>query len=125
MFVDYLVRHFHHGALHLEDLEMWVLGGIALLVIGIAVIDAIGSYFGSLWLERAGERIVHDLRVALYAHLQRLSLAFHDRQHAGDLSVRLTGDVNAIGDLFASSLGTMVSATLLLLGMIVVSLILD
>jgi ABC-type multidrug transport system fused ATPase/permease subunit len=76
-------------------------------------------------LGRAGERIVHDLRVAIYAHLQRLSLSFHERRHTGDLVTRLTGDVNAAGDLFSSSLGTLISALFTLAGMLLVSVLID
>src|SRR6185312_14965199 len=39
-----------------------------------------------------GQRMVNDLRGALYAHLQRLSLAFHGRQKVGDLMYRVTAD---------------------------------
>src|SRR6185437_15488661 len=39
-----------------------------------------------------GQRMVNDLRGALYAHLQRLSLAFHSRQKVGDLMYRITAD---------------------------------
>ena len=95
------------------------------LVLVIALVMAASEYFTDLWLTRAGERIVHDLRVALYAHLQRLSLAFHNRQQKGDLVTRVTGDVNAVGTLFSESLGEIVAAALLLIGMAVVTFVLD
>jgi ABC-type multidrug transport system fused ATPase/permease subunit len=105
--------------------DLWVLAGVVALLLAIALVDALASYLRDLWLQTAGERIVHDLRVALYAHLQRLSLAFHERRPTGDLVTRVTGDVNAVGDLFAKSLGRIVSAVLLLAGMLVVSFALD
>ena len=48
-----------------------------------------------------------------YAHLQALSLTFHAKRQKGDLLTRVTGDVNAVGDLFADSLGAIASALLL------------
>ena len=78
-----------------------------------------------LWLQAAGERISHDLRVRVYEHLQRLSLGFHQQRQKGDLVTRVTGDVNAMGDLFSQSLGAMVQAALLALGMAIVLLIID
>ena len=74
------------------------------------------AYAGDLWLKRAGERIAHDLRVAMYAHLQRLSLAFHDRRQKGDLVARLTGTSTRSATLFSDILGTMAQAVLVLAG---------
>jgi ATP-binding cassette, subfamily B, bacterial len=105
--------------------ELWLLAGVAGLVLAIALMEAVGAYIMDVRLMRAGERIVHDLRVAIYAHLQRLSLGYHQRRHHGDLVTRVTGDVSAVGGLFSSSLGTLVSAGLTLIGMVVVGLILD
>jgi len=46
-----------------------------------------------------GQRFVFALRRDLFAHMQRLSLRFHDRQRTGDLITRLTSDVQAIRDV--------------------------
>ena len=62
-------------------------------MVAIALAGAVASYVSDLLLNRAGERIVHDLRIAVYAHLQRLSLRFHDTRSKGDLVTRVTGDV--------------------------------
>jgi ATP-binding cassette subfamily B protein len=105
--------------------EFTLLAGVAGLVLAIALMEAAGGYLMDVRLMRAGERIVHDLRVAIYAHLQRLSLRFHQRRHTGDLVTRVTGDVNAVGTVFSSSLGTLVSSGLTLIGMIVVAFFLD
>ena len=91
----------------------------------IAVVEAGAQYASDLWLQAAGERISHDLRVRVYEHLQRLSLGFHQGRQKGDLVTRVTGDVNAMGDLFSQSLGAMVQAALLSLGMTVVLLVID
>src|SRR4051794_16505156 len=53
---------------------------IAAAVVGIALLDALATYTGDLWLKRAGESISHELRLQMYDHLQRLSLAYHDRR---------------------------------------------
>jgi ATP-binding cassette subfamily B protein len=98
---------------------------VACLVLSIALVRALTSYAADLWLNRAGERIVHDLRTAVYAHLQRLSLAFHHRRPTGDLVTRVTGDVAAVRTLFADSLGEVASSTLLLVGMAAITIWLD
>jgi ATP-binding cassette subfamily B protein len=115
----------HTGTFRLSDGDIADLAWIAGLVIAIAVVGAIASYYAQFWLDRAGQRIVHDLRIATYAHLQRLSLTFHDGRSKGDLVTRVTGDVNEVGTLFSESLGTVVSALLLLVGMLAVTVWLD
>jgi ABC-type multidrug transport system fused ATPase/permease subunit len=105
--------------------DLTLLAAVAGLVLAIAIVEAGGSYLMDVRLMRAGERIVHDLRVAIYAHLQRLSLGYHQRRHTGDLVTRVTGDVNAVGTVFSASLGALVSAGLTLVGMVVVSVIID
>jgi ATP-binding cassette, subfamily B, bacterial len=122
--VDRLFAGFD-GPFELQPSDVRLLGAIALLVLAIALVDSLALYVSERWLKQAGERITHDLRVAVYAHLQRLSLTFHDRRQKGDLVTRVTGDVNAVGQLFSESLGTMAQALLLLVGMLVVALILD
>jgi ATP-binding cassette subfamily B protein len=102
-----------------------MLAGVALLVLVIALSEAAALYFSNLWLQTAGERISHELRIAVYDHLQRLSLAFHQTRQKGDLLTRVTGDVNAMGDLFAHQLGAITQAALLSVGMTVVLLVLD
>jgi ATP-binding cassette subfamily B protein len=122
--VDRLFAGFD-GPFELQPSDMRLLGAIALLVLAIALVDSLATYVSELLLKQAGERISHDLRVAVYAHLQKLSLTFHDRRQKGDLVTRVTGDVNAVGQLFSESLGTLVQAVLLLVGMLAVALILD
>jgi ATP-binding cassette, subfamily B, bacterial len=123
--VDHLFDPGRARPFELTSSDILLLAAVAALVLGIALADALASYQMDVRLGRAGERIVHDLRVAIYAHLQRLSLSFHERRHTGDLVTRLTGDVNAVGDLFSSSLGTLVSAVLTIAGMLVVSVLID
>lgn len=113
------------GSFTLERDDFIVLAAVGGLVLGIALLDALAGYQMDVRLNRAGERIVHELRVATYAHLQRLSLSFHAQRQAGDLVTRVTGDVNAVGGLFSSSLGTLVSAAVTLVGMVVIGVILD
>jgi ATP-binding cassette subfamily B protein len=109
----------------LETRDLWILAGVALLVLTIAVVEALATYVAELKLKRAGERITHDLRLETHAELQRLSLGYHARSPAGDLVTRVTSDVHAVGGIFSESLGTVVASVLLLVGMLVVSTVID
>jgi len=69
--------------------------------------------------------MVRDLRSDLYAHLHRLSMAFHSRAQAGDLLYRVTADTFALQALTMNCLFTAASALILLAGMSVVMVQLD
>jgi ATP-binding cassette, subfamily B, bacterial len=72
-----------------------------------------------------GQRMVHDLRRDLYNHIQRLSLAFHNRQQIGDLMYRVTADTLGIQTVTMNGLFAISSALILLIGMFTVMLWVD
>jgi ATP-binding cassette, subfamily B, bacterial len=72
-----------------------------------------------------GQRMVNDLRGALYGHLQRLSLAFHARQKLGDLMYRITADSFAVQTMVMNGALPILSAVILLAGMLIVLFPLD
>jgi ATP-binding cassette subfamily B protein len=109
----------------LDGQDTRLLIGIGALILAIAVAESAATYLSGLWMQSAGERITHELRVAIYDHLQRLSLAFHQRTHKGDLLTRVTEDVNDMGELFSDTLGEMLQSALLAIGMTVVLLFID
>jgi ATP-binding cassette, subfamily B, bacterial len=72
-----------------------------------------------------GQRLVNDFRSELYAHLQRLSLAFHSRRQVGDLLYRLTSDTFAIQSLTMNGFFPLLTSVVLLVGMFVVLVRMD
>ena len=69
---------------------------------------------------RIGQGMVNDLRRNLYSHLQRLSLSFYHRQQLGDLMYRITADTMGIQTLTMNGLFAILSASVLLGGMLIV-----
>jgi len=67
--IDHLLRG-HKGRFHLHPHDLRYLAILALAVVAISLVDAAASYLSDWWLVRAGERITHELRVAVYAQLQ-------------------------------------------------------
>src|SRR5271170_169747 len=74
---------------------------------------------------RVGQNMVNDLRGALYAHLQGLSLAFHNRQRVGDLLYRVTSDSFAVQTMIMNGVLPILSAVALLAGMLIILFPLD
>jgi ATP-binding cassette subfamily B multidrug efflux pump len=97
-----------------------VLAAFAALVVANA-----GLSFLQEWLAaRLAQRVIFDLRRAMFAHLQQVSLATLDRTHVGRLMSRLAGDVNALQEFLETSVSA-VGDLCLLLGIVVVLLWMD
>ena len=78
---------------------------ISLLAGGMIAISMLASVLGvvqTLLSTQVGQRVMHDLRRELFAHLQRLPIPFFDRTPLGRVVTRVTSDVEALNELFAS-----------------------
>ncbi len=91
----------------------------AMAVLVIAAIGAVSSFTERYLTTTVGYDVMHDLRQTLYSHVQRLSLAYHDRKYTGDLIGRLTNDIDSIQSFVASGLLGVLVSSLTLVGMIV------
>lgn len=97
----------------------------ALATIVIAVVGSFSSYWESYLSTTAGQRVMHDLRHAVYHHVQRLSLSFYEGRQTGDLIVRLTSDIDAAQDFVSSVLLGIILDVLTLIGILAVMFYLD
>jgi ATP-binding cassette subfamily B protein len=94
------------------------LAAAAIVVITIAIGAAtVGSNYLTI---DVGQRMVNDLRNALYVHLQKLSLKFHDKQQTGDLLFRVMADTFSIQGMVMNGLLPLARSSLMLVGMFVV-----
>jgi ABC-type multidrug transport system fused ATPase/permease subunit len=91
----------------------------------LAVANALLEFLAQAKLVRIGQQILFAIRRRTYGHLQRLSFAFHTRQQVGDLSARVTSDINSLQDLFTTGARNLVTNTLLLAGMLSVMALMD
>jgi ATP-binding cassette, subfamily B, bacterial len=96
-----------------------ILYGACATTLFIAISTGILTYYYIRTLGDIGQRFVFALRQNLFAHLQRLSLRFHDRQRTGDLITRLTSDIDAIQDMIANGIIVFGSNAFLLAGMLI------
>ena len=99
--------------------RLHILYGACATTLIIAVSTGILTYYYIRTLGDIGQRFVFALRQNLFAHLQRLSLRFHDRQRTGDLITRLTSDIDAIQDMIANGIIVFGSNAFLLAGMLI------
>jgi ATP-binding cassette subfamily B protein len=105
--------------------KMAILKVAVFSLIIIAVVGAISTYVEKYFTTSVGQWVMHDLRRALYHHIQRLSLSYHDQKRTGELIATVTGDIDAIQDFVSQALLGIVVDVLTLLGMLLVMFYLD
>ncbi len=101
------------------------LGQLAWLYVGVLTAAFASEYVQTWALQLTGQRIMFDLRMEIYRHLQRLDLRFYDRHPVGRLMTRVTSDVDALNDLFTSGVITIFSDLFTLVGIMVILLAMD
>lgn len=88
----------------------WIITGL----VGLIGLNAAASYLNDMTAARLAQRVIFDMRRAMFEHLQKVSLSFMDRSHVGRLMSRLQGDVNALQDFFETSISAVGDLALLL-----------
>ncbi len=101
-----------------DKLMMLKVAAISALV--IAIFGALCSYFEKSFTTTVGQWVMHDLRKTLYAHIQRLSLSFHDETQTGDLISRVTSDIDTVQSFVTSGLLSVLVDVMTLVGMVTV-----
>jgi ABC-type multidrug transport system fused ATPase/permease subunit len=102
--------------------RMQILYGTCAATIGIALLAGLLAYYHTKAMGDVGQHYVFGLRCNLFAHLQRLSLRFHDRQRTGDLTLRLMSDIKEVQDLIAGGIASLATNVCLLIGMLALML---
>src|SRR5438093_10382405 len=89
----------------------------------LILIGAFGAEYIQTWtMQLTGQRIMFDLRMAIYRHLQRLDVRYYDRNPVGRLMTRVTSDVDVLNDLFTSGVVTVFGDVFLLVGIMIMML---
>jgi ATP-binding cassette, subfamily B, multidrug efflux pump len=96
----FLTRRVIDVAIPARDVGM--VRSAALIYLVALVAQFICSYAETLLTSLLGQRVMRDLRIEIFAHLQRLSIAFFDRNPVGRLITRVTSDVEALNEMFTA-----------------------
>jgi len=98
---------------------------IVALFLGVVVTIFIFTFAQNLIMEIAGHRIMHDLRVGLYRHIQDMPLRFFTRNPVARLVTRVTNDIQNMHDMFTSFISMVFKDMFLLAGIAIVLLAMD
>ena len=97
----------------------------ALIGLAVAACAFVVCFFLSEWLsQRLAQRVIFDIRRAMFAHFQDVSLSFMDKTHVGRIMSRLQGDVGSLQEFLESTTGS-VGDVIVLIGITVVLLSMD
>jgi ATP-binding cassette, subfamily B, bacterial len=94
-------------------------------MIAISVATGILGVYQTLLSNQVGQRVMHDLRSAVYRHLQRLSLAFFTRTRTGEVQARIASDIGGVQSVVTSTATSIVSNATTVLASIVAMFALD
>lgn len=77
---------------------------IVLALIGSLLLQAVIQYFLTYYTNYMGQKIIYDIRIKLYAHVERLALKYFDKTPIGRIVTRVTNDVESLNELFSSGI---------------------
>jgi ATP-binding cassette subfamily B protein len=119
----FLLRQILDDALPNRDARQ--LTWLVLGMIGVAILTGVVGVYQTLLSNQVGQRVMHDLRTAVYRHLQRLSLAFFTRTRTGEVQSRIANDIGGVQTVVTSTATSIVSNVTTVLATVVAMFALD
>src|SRR4051794_29585 len=116
--IDYLQSNLLPSWLPVST-ETAVIGVLTAAIVLLAAVNSWGDSMAEIYLARGGRVLGYNLRVALFTHLERLSLSFHNQRRTGDVLTRVTSDVTALEEFITESVSDLAGSLLVLTGTLV------
>jgi ATP-binding cassette subfamily B protein len=119
----FLLRAIVDTAIPKNDTELlaWLVGGMVAVSIATGALGVAQTLLSN----RVGQRVMHDLRAAVYRHLQRLSLAFFTRTRTGEVQSRISNDIGGVQNIVTSTATSIVSNVTTVIATVVALMLLD
>lgn len=109
----------------LSEKNTTMLNWIVLSIIVVFVIRGIAYYGQSYLMNYVGQRVIIDIRKAVFEKLQRLSMSFYDKHKTGTIMSYVTNDVSALQSAMVDNVVEMITETVILVASIVMMIYLD
>lgn len=97
---------------------------IMLGFLALVIVNAVSSFFQERSAAILAQRVIFDLRRAMFVHLQHVPMSFYDRTHAGRVMSRIQGDVNSLQEFLETSVQS-IGDSFLLVGITIVLIVMD
>jgi ATP-binding cassette subfamily B protein len=123
MISPFLLREVLDDAIPNADTALltWLVAGMVAISIATGALGVAQTWLSNL----VGQRVMHDLRAAVYRHLQRLSLAFFTRTRTGEVQSRIANDIGGVQNVVTSTATSIVSSVTTVLATVVAMFLLD
>ena len=123
MVSPFLLREVLDQAIPERDTALltWLVAGMIAISIATGALGVAQTWLSNL----VGQRVMHDLRAAVYRHLQRLSLAFFTRTRTGEVQSRIANDIGGVQTVVTSTATSIVSNVTTVLATVVAMVLLD
>lgn len=105
--------------------DLGLLGLLAGLYLATLLFELVVEYGGAVLTAFVGQRVMYDLRMEIFGHLQRLSVTYFDRNPVGRLMTRVTSDVETLNELFTSGVVTIFGDVFTLVAIMGMMLVID
>jgi ATP-binding cassette subfamily B protein len=106
-------------------MDVGLLGLLAALYLATLLFELVVEYGGAVLTALVGQRVMYDLRMEIFGHLQRLSVTYFDRNPVGRLMTRVTSDVETLNELFSSGVVTIFGDVFTLVAIMGMMLVID
>lgn len=121
--VPWLIKNVVDEVLQAKDLGMLNLVVVAILM--VFLIRGFATYGQTYTMSYIGQRVIIDIRQALFKHLQRLDQAYFDRRKTGQIMSNLTNDVGALQTAIVDNLISLITEAVTLIGSLVSMILID
>ena len=122
-YLPWIIKDMVDQVLKEKNTEM--LNYIVISIIVVFIIRGIAFYGQSYLMNYVGQRVIIDIRKAVFEKLQRLSLDFYDKNKTGTIMSYVTNDVNALQSAMVENVVEMVTESVILIASIVMMIYLD
>jgi ATP-binding cassette subfamily B protein len=119
----FLLRHILDVSL--PQRQTGLTAALALGMVAVAVTTTVLDVIQTRQSTVVGQRVMHRLRTAVYAHLQRLSLGFYTRTRTGEIQSRIASDIGSMQAVVTSTATSIVSSGTTVIGTLIAMLVLD
>lgn len=104
----------------LSDSNKFSVEFLGILYLITALLGSVFNYIQAYLLNSMGQNIMHNMRMQLFSHIQKLPLSFFDKNSSGRIMTRVTNDIEALNEMFSGVIVALFKDVLMLIGIVTV-----
>jgi len=121
----YIIKHVIDSYITKNIADYGAITNFAIIYFSIVLSGAVMAYFQTYLLNFIGQNIMHNIRIEIFNHVQRMSMSFFDKFSSGRILTRITNDVEALNDIYSGVIVNLIRDSFLIIGIIITMFLLD